>query len=52
MPADQSVQPLWKTVQGHLHLDPSKHLDTELRQMLSGLTSVVHGLGGLRSSSW
>lgn len=49
MPADQSVQPLWKAVKGHLNLDPSKHVDTELRQMLSGLTSIVHGVGGLRT---
>ena len=49
MPADQSVQPLWKAVQAHLNLDPAKHTDTELRQMLSGLTSIVHGVGGLRT---
>ena len=49
MPADQSIQPLWKAVQAHLKLDPSKYVDTELRQILGGLTSIVHGVGGLRT---
>jgi len=36
-------------VQGHLDLDPSKQSDTELRQTLGGLASVVHGVGALRT---
>jgi hypothetical protein len=49
MPTDQSIQPLWRTVQAHLQLHPTKAVDTELRQTLSGLVSIVHGVGGLRT---
>ncbi len=38
-----------QAVQAHLNLDPSKYVDTELRRILGGLTSIVHGVGGLRT---
>lgn len=49
MPADQSIQPLWKVVQPHLGLDPKSLEDGDLRQILSGLSSVTHGLGAFRT---
>jgi hypothetical protein len=49
MPNDQSIQPLWRVVQPHLGLDPKSIEDNDLRQVLSGLASVTHGLGAFRT---
>ena len=49
LPADQSVHPLWKTVQGHLGLDPSQVQDNDLKRVLGGLASIVDGVGALRT---
>jgi Abortive infection C-terminus len=49
MPTDQSIQPLWKIVQADLGLDPKSMPDNDLRQILSGLTSVIQGLGAFRT---
>lgn len=49
MPSDKSIQPLWRTIQGRLNLDPSRATSTDLRQILSGLTSIVQGVGALRT---
>lgn len=49
MPSDQSIKPLWKAVQGHLGLDPSQVADDDLRRILSGLISIVDGLGAFRT---
>lgn len=49
MPADQSIQPLWKAVQPHLGLDPRSIEDGDLKQILSGLSSITHGLGAFRT---
>lgn len=49
IPGDQSVKPLWKVVQRHLGLDPAQIADDDLKRILSGLTSVVDGLGALRT---
>ncbi len=48
-PTDQSIKPLWKVVQAHLGLDPSQLADDDLKRILSGLTSIVDGLGALRT---
>jgi hypothetical protein len=40
---------LYKRVQGLLNLDPGAEAAESLRQILSGLTSVVNGLAGLRN---
>jgi hypothetical protein len=49
MPADQSLHPLWKTVQGHLGLDPSQVQDNDLKRLLGSLTSVVGAIGAFRT---
>lgn len=49
MPSEQSIKPLWKSVQANLGLDPSQIADDDLRRILSGLTSVVDGLGAFRT---
>ena len=44
-----SIQPLWKAVQPHLGLDPRAIEDGDLKQILSGLSSITHGLGAFRT---
>jgi len=51
LPADQSVLPLWRVVQGHVGLDPAKPGDAQLKKMLSGLATVVHGIAELRTTA-
>lgn len=48
-PREQSIKPLWAVVQKHLRLDPASIEDDDLRRVLSGLTSVVDGLGAFRT---
>jgi hypothetical protein len=49
MPATETVKPLWNTVGKHLGFDPAAMPDDDLKRILSGLTSVVDGLGSLRT---
>ena len=49
LPSEQSLKPLWKVVQGDLGLDPAQVADDDLKRILSGLTSVLDGLGALRT---
>lgn len=49
LPADQSLQPLWKTVQSHLGFDPSQVQDDDLKRVLGGLASIVAGVGAFRT---
>jgi hypothetical protein len=49
MPSDQSVKPLWKTASKHLGLDPAAVHDDDIRKILSGMNSVVDGIGSLRT---
>ena len=49
MPSKQTVKPLWGVVQRHLGLDPSKVSDNDITRILSGLSSVVDGIGALRT---
>lgn len=49
LPSKQTIKPLWGVVQRHLHLDPSSLQDRDLAQILSGLTSIVDGIGSLRT---
>jgi Abortive infection C-terminus len=49
LPAEQTIKPLWKVVQKHLGLDPAQMEDDDLKRILSGLSSVVDGLGALRT---
>jgi hypothetical protein len=49
LPSDLSIKPLWKVVQGHLGLDPAQVADDDLKRILSGLISIVDGLGALRT---
>ncbi len=49
LPQDQSVSPLWKVVQADLGFDPRSIADNDIRQILAGLSSIVHGLGAFRT---
>jgi hypothetical protein len=49
MPSDQSIGTLWKVMKNHLHLDPASVSNDDLRKILSGLSSLVNGLGALRT---
>jgi hypothetical protein len=49
MPGDQSVKPLWKTASKHLGLDPAAVEDDDIKKILSGMNSVVDGIGSLRT---
>lgn len=49
LPSDQTIKPLWKIVSQDLGLQPSLLVDDDLKRILSGLTSVVDGLGAIRT---
>jgi hypothetical protein len=49
MPADQSLKPLWKAASKHLELGPSAVEDDDVRKVLSGMVSLVDGIGSLRT---
>lgn len=49
MPSDQSLKPLWRAASKHLGLDPSVIEDDDVKKVLSGLNSVVDGIGSLRT---
>ena len=49
MPAEQTIKPLWKLVSKHLGFDPAAIEDDDLKKVLSGLTSIVDGLGAFRT---
>jgi hypothetical protein len=48
-PAKQDLQSVFGVVRKHLGLDPSKIEDQDLQQIISGLLSVAHGIGSLRT---
>ncbi len=49
MPSSETIKPLWTTVSKQLGLDPAVMPDDDLKKILSGMTSVVDGLGSLRT---
>lgn len=48
-PAKQDLQSVWSVVRKDLGLDPSLLEDDDLKAILSGIISVVHGIGALRT---
>lgn len=48
-PAKQDLKNLWKSVTEYLNFDPRSIEDTDLRKILSGMNSVVDGVGALRT---
>ena len=49
MPAKQDLKPVWTVVRKHLGFDPGVVEDQDLQQVLSGMISVVEGIGALRT---
>jgi hypothetical protein len=49
MPGDQSIRPLWKAASKHLGLAPSAIEDDDVKKILSGMISLVDGIGSLRT---
>lgn len=49
LPAKQDIQGLFKVVKGHLGLDPSVLEDDDLKKILTGVFSVVDGVGAFRT---
>jgi len=49
MPSKQTIKNLWKVVREHIGLDPGSKEDQDISRILSGFTSVVDGIGALRT---
>jgi hypothetical protein len=49
MPAKQDLQAVWSVVRKHLGFDPSRVEDHDLKEILTGALSIVHGIGALRT---
>jgi hypothetical protein len=49
MPAKQDLQSVWTVVRKSLGFDPSQVEDQDLQQILTGMLSIVHGIGALRT---
>jgi hypothetical protein len=49
LPSKQTLKPLWGVVQKELGLDPKDQTDADIQRILSGMTSVVDGVGALRT---
>ncbi|WP_218117987.1 abortive infection family protein [Nitrosospira sp. Nl5] len=48
-PAKQDLKPVWLIVRKHLGFDPSQVEDQDLQTILTGLISIVDGVGALRT---
>jgi len=48
-PTTQTIKPLWSAVAKHLLPDPATVADNDIQRLVSGLSSVVDGLGSLRT---
>jgi hypothetical protein len=49
MPTNQTVTPLWRTVQSHLGLNLDPTLRADQKRILQGLASIVDGIGAYRT---
>ncbi|WP_191602515.1 abortive infection family protein [Marinomonas algicola] len=49
MPQKQDLQNLWKVVRHHLGFDPKLLQDDDLKKILTGVLSVVDGIGAFRT---
>jgi len=48
-PSKQTIKSLWKVVANDLGFDPKAVSDDDLKRILSGLSSIVDGIGSLRT---
>ena len=49
LPTKKTIKPLWSSVQEKLGLNPASVADDDIRRILSGLMSLVDGIGALRT---
>jgi hypothetical protein len=49
LPTKATIKDLWRVTSQDLGLDPRVVQDDDLRRILSGLTSIVDGIGSLRT---
>ena len=49
LPPNQTIKPLWSVVSKDLKLSPESVEDDDLKRILSGLTSVIDGIGAYRT---
>lgn len=49
LPTKKSIKPLWTIAQKHIGLDPSNKDDQDIQKILSGMTSVIDGIGLFRT---
>ncbi len=49
IPKKETVKPLWKEVQNELGLNITGVADDDIRRIISGLTSIIDGIGALRT---
>ena len=49
LPKEATIKPLWATVAKDLGFDPSQLEDDDLKKILGGLSSIVDGVGALRT---
>lgn len=49
LPSNQTVKPLWSMVSKHLKIAPESVEEDDLKRILSGLTSIVDGIGSYRT---
>lgn len=49
MPSNQSIKQLWSVMSKHLRVAPETVEDNDLKRILSGLTSIVDGIGSYRT---
>ena len=49
LPSKLTIKPLWSIVQKELCLDPKDQSDLDVQRILTGMSSVVDGVGALRT---
>lgn len=49
MPKKKDLKPTWAVIREHLNFNPSLVEDRDLKEILSGLASVIGGIGALRT---
>jgi hypothetical protein len=49
LPSDQSIVPLYKPVRDHFHLNPAEVAEQDLKRIMTGLISILDGIGALRT---
>ncbi len=49
LPQKQTIKQLWKMVQKEIGFDPKNQTDSDIQRILSGMSSIVDGVGALRT---